>query len=359
MKLIAVDQIEEGMILAEDVLSDEGSVYLNAGIVLKSRHKVLLDNLQIMFVYVHEPKINPRVDLLIETQKHKVHPQDKALQQSFKKTIEAYKKVYASVTLGNTLVLNEVKSELEPLVSKVLENNDLLGTIRKIEIFDDYTYRHSLNVSMMVAMVGKWLNLPENEVYELSIAGLLHDIGKCKVPSMILNKPSKLNAEEFEIMKTHALLSYSIISESQPINENILRGVLEHHERVDGSGYPYGLTKDKIHLYARIIAVADMFDAMTSDRVYRGKLSPYTVADELLRAAYSHLDIEIVSIFVQNISRFFVGNEVELNTGEIGEVVLINKTAVTRPLIRLSHGFVDLSARYDLEISKVLGESTM
>lgn len=345
VRLLAIDQIEEGMILAEDILSSEGSIYLGAGVVLKPRHRILLENLQVMFVYIQDAS----TPIALETS-----PKQVRRTKAFKKTLESFKTVYSQVSLGNKIVVDELHDAVGPLIEDILDDNDILGSLRKIEIADEYTFKHSINVSLIASMIGKWLKFDIDQLKELSIAALLHDLGKSRVPNLILNKPAKLSIEEFEVIKTHALLSYATLVESGVTSEAILRGVLEHHEKMDGTGYPNGLKAQDIHIYARIIAIADVFDAMTSDRCYHHKLSPFIVADEMLRASYNHLDIEITSVFIQNIAHFFVGNEVELSSGAIGEIILLNPYAITRPLIKLPLDYIDLAKRYDLDITKIL-----
>jgi putative nucleotidyltransferase with HDIG domain len=347
MNLIAIDKIDDGMTLAEDVINDDGIIYLNSGTVLKKRHIKLLENLNVAFIYVLLNKMGDdgKIELPMKARK--------TFNKEFKHTLETFKDVYSNVRLGKKIIIEEVKESLEPLVEGILNNNDILGSLRKIEINDEYTFKHSINVSLIASMIGKWLGFDAERLKLLSVAGLLHDLGKCKIPNEILNKPAKLDENEYEIMKTHPLFGFSILSESGSQNDDILKAILQHHERIDGNGYPNGLRGESIHEFARIIAVADIFDAMTTDRCYRAKLSPFDVAEELTRLSYDHLDVEIVTLFIKNISKFFVGNEVLLNTGAIGEIVLVNQFAITRPLIKLSTDFVDLSKNYKLHIVEV------
>ncbi|MCK8061282.1 MULTISPECIES: HD-GYP domain-containing protein [unclassified Fusibacter] len=347
MNLIAIDQIVEGMTLAEDIINEEGVIYLNTGTELKGRHIRLLENLNVTFVYVvvDKPSSEAGIDLPVKAVK--------SFNKEFKHTLETFKNIYTKVRFGSRIAIDEVKKSLEPLVEGILNDNDILGSLRSIEINDEYTFKHSINVSLISSMIGKWMGYDEEKLKLLSVAGLLHDLGKCKVPSEILNKPSRLEDNEFEIMKTHALLGFSILTESGNDNLDILKGILQHHERIDGNGYPNGLRGDAIHEFARIIAVADIFDAMTTDRCYRAKLSAFEVAEELSRLSYDHLDVKIVTLFIQNISKFFVGNRVLLNTGDIGEVIMVNPFAITRPLIKLTSDFIDLSKDYRLQIVEV------
>lgn len=347
MKLISVSTIEVGMVLAEDIYSKDGVIYLNAGAILKARHVSLLQNLKVEFIYIEAAEDHQIIE----------HAPNRArlnYSKEFKQTLGAFKEIYTNVTLGKQVIIKEVEESLEPLVDGILNNNDILGSLRNIEVMDDYTFRHSINVSLIASMLGKWLGYEHHHLKKLSIAGLLHDLGKSKIPIAILNKPAALSAEEFQVMKQHAYYSYDILKNNAAFDSDMLLPILQHHERVDGSGYPMGVKGDKIHPFAKIIAIADVFDAMTSDRCYRKKASAFDVSDELIRMSSSHLDIEFVTVFVKNISRFFVGNQVMLNSGDQGRVVMINPYHVTRPLVKTAHDFVDLSKDYDLRIVEVL-----
>lgn len=349
MKLISIEHLKQGMILSEDILNENGVVYLNTGTEVKERHIHLLQNLGVGFVYIKS-----------ETQDEESHetenllPLEKDYSQEFKRTLESFKNLYINVRLGKKVVIDEVKDSLEPLVSGILNNNNILGSLRRIEVNDEYTFKHSINVSLISSMIGKWLGYSSKDLMDLSVASLLHDLGKCKIPIDILNKPAKLNDVEYEVIKGHSYHGFQLLGESGQLSQDALYGVLSHHERMDGSGYPNATSGYKIHEYARIIAIADTFDAMTSDRVYKSKLSPFLVAEEMLRESYSHLDVNITSLFLNNISKFYVGNVVRLNTGDIGEIVLVSKYNMTRPLIKVESKYFDLSKHYEYEIVEVI-----
>lgn len=349
MKLISIEHLRQGMILSEDILNENGVVYLNIGTEIKERHIHLLQNLGVGFVYIKSTA--PEND---QTDIEEYLPKEKDYSQEFKKTLESFKNLYISVRLGKKVVIDEVKDSLEPLVSGILNNNNILGSLRRIEINDEYTFKHSINVSLISSMIGKWLGYSAKDLMDLSVASLLHDLGKCKIPIEILNKPAKLNDSEYEIIKGHSYYGFQLLGESGQLSSDALYGVLSHHERMDGSGYPSATNGYKIHEYARIIAIADTFDAMTSDRVYKSKLSPFIVAEEMLRETHNHLDVNITSLFLNNISKFYVGNVVRLNTGDIGEIVLVSKYNMTRPLIKVESKYFDLSKHYEYEIVEVI-----
>ncbi len=306
-----------------------------------------MERLGLDYVYIETPKEVEESKIIEFTREEK-------LSKCYKSSIGSFQGLFSDLKMGNAAAFEEVKDVVLPLVKSVVEDNNILGSLRMMETNDEYTYRHSINVSLISSMIGKWLGYSDTELFGLSQAALFHDIGKSKIPSGILNKPSKLTTEEFEIMKNHSKYSYEIVKSTGETNFDILFGVLEHHEKVNGRGYPNGSGGDKIHEFARIIAVADVYDALTSNRIYKSKISPYKVAEMLMEESGAHLDPSIVQLFLRNIARFYVGNVVRLNSGDIGEVIMVNKYNFTRPLIKVHNDFHDLSTNYELEIVEVV-----
>lgn len=347
LKLMQISECKPGMYLGEDIINSSGVVFLGSGTRLTDRHLDSLANIGVETVYIASPERYEELenDMILF---------DKQLNIEFKKTIDSFKNVYQNVRMGNQIILEELKDNIMPLVSRVLTNNNILGNLRMIEVADEYTYKHSINVGMVSSMIGKWMGYNQNELMDLALSGMLHDIGKSKIPIEIINKPAKLTSEEFDIIKTHPRAGYEILCESKEANFDVLFGVLEHHEWISGGGYPNGSAGKKIHEYARIVAVADVFDAITSNRSYKSKISPFKAAEIVMEESATHLDPEIVQLFLSRISQFYVGNKVQLNTGEVGEIVMVNRYNLTRPLIKVQEHFYDLSSNYRLQIVEVL-----
>jgi len=181
--------------------------------------------------------------------------------------------------------------------NKEIIKETLNAIIKTLEAKDKYTHGHSHRVAQYALLIAKKLSLSEDQLIEIELAALLHDIGKISTPDKILNKPGKLTPEEFEIIKEHPMQSFEILSQVSHLNQ-IAKWVRAHQERIDGYGYPDGLRGEEIPLEARIITVADAFDAMTSDRPYRKALSIQYAYDELKRCAGTQFDLKIVDIFI-------------------------------------------------------------
>jgi len=355
MQLMAVDELKEGMVFAQDVVSDAFVNIVTESTIVTHEIIAKLEKLDIEFVYVHSEMMTEE-----ETTFNQVEPVfknldgEEALNYNYNKTVNKIKNIFNDLKFGVADIKSEMDGTLDPLLSGILHNNNILSSLRVMKYDDDYTLKHSLNVGLLSAMIGKWYGLNSVQVADLSLAGTLHDIGKSKVPRYILNKPGELSSQEFGIAQQHAVYSYEILKESRGFSDDICEGVLYHHERFNGSGYPQGMKGKTIPLYARIIAVADVFDALTSDKVYQGKVSPFLAAEILKSMSFEELDPEITNMFLKKIAEFYVGNKVLLNTGEEGEVVYLNKFSLTKPLIKIGEKFVDLSMKTDIKIKEVL-----
>jgi HD-GYP domain-containing protein (c-di-GMP phosphodiesterase class II) len=359
MKMMDVTELKPGMKLARDVINYAGISFISAGIELNPFLIERLYENQIDFVFIEEETTQDvGVKYLSNISKPKLHKsmemQVKEASNNYSNSIKIFKEIYTNIQYGKKIEFEEIKSTVKHLVESVIYCNDFMELMRNLQIFDDYTYKHSVNVSIYSAMIGKFVELDDNQIFELAVSGYLHDIGKSLIPFEIINKKGKLTQLEFEKMKKHVTYSYDISKDIPGVNQKMLLGILDHHERLDGSGYPYSKLDEEISLFGRIIAIADIFDAMTSEKVYKGKESPYVVADELSKLKFNHLDPEITGIFLSNLAKFYVGNMVKLNNGKNAQVVLVNKHDFTRPLVQTDSGFIDLSKDFRYKIVDVL-----
>lgn len=207
---------------------------------------------------------------------------------------------------------------------------DMLLNMRNKE---DSVYVHCIDVALIATMLAKWLHFPENEQAMVTACGLFHDIGKFLLPQSILRKPGRLTPQEFEIIKTHTTEGYHTLKSFKNIPQPIINAALMHHEKCDGSGYPYGLRENEIDKYAKIITIADIFDAMTSDRVYRKALCPFTVIKFFEDDGLQKYDLKFILTFLENVANSYLNHRVVLSNGMEGNVIFINQTAYSLPTI--------------------------
>ncbi len=252
---------------------------------------------------------------------------------------------------------------LEPIKISAFEISEVLKS--KINFFHllnniqdkyPYMYSHPVNVACISYIIGKWINLNSTDLYLLICTGLLHDIGKAKIKDSLLNKSTALTESEHEIMRSHPGLGYHLLEKYDNLEPAILDGVLSHHERHDGSGYPSALKGNDISLFGRIIAVADIFDAMTATKSYHAKASPFKAIEEIQNCGFGALDPYICQAFMNNITNYYYGCFVRLNNEQIGKIVYINPEEKTKPLIRCNNEFHNMSIERDLQIIEVVAD---
>ncbi len=233
----------------------------------------------------------------------------------------------------------DLSSDLSDKVTH-LDAATIIQCINGKNAVDEYLLSHSTNVSMLNGLMGKWLDLPDEEIDLLVTCGLLHDIGKTKVSSEILNAPRKLTPEEFEEMKKHSIYSYNIISESSGIPPIVATVARSHHEKMNGTGYPDNLPGELIPLYSRITAISDVYDAMISTRCYKEAASPFTILGQLSSGKFSDLDYKLIGLFLERMPGEMLGKSVLLNNGSIGVVKHIDVNNWNYPIIEVDGAVV-------------------
>ncbi|SHH63938.1 HDIG domain-containing protein [Caloranaerobacter azorensis DSM 13643] len=346
MSIIKIDDVMPGMVLVEDIEDlNTGNILLKSGTVLNKKNILHLKNMNINYLNVLE--ITGEI-------KEVNQDKQKSFIDKYDNLAKKTKKVLKDVKLGKKIIISEISDEVNDIIDEITSSNNILSRLRQIEESDDYTFQHSLTVCMLSIMLGKWLGYTWRELKQLALSGLFHDIGKLRVSRDIIEKPSRLNEMEFNIVKKHTIFGYNILMETVGISQNTALGALQHHEREDGSGYPLRLKSDKIHEFGKIIAVCDIFNAMTSKRIYEDKKSPFKVAELISENRFGVLDARISTVFLDNISKFYVGNLVKLSNGVIGEIVYVNKNIPTRPVVRVEDDFVDLMKLRDIEIIDII-----
>lgn len=272
------------------------------------------------------------------SQKLKSSPEFQRFQVDFTLRSQDLKNCFdAYLSDGGTVNKEELLSKTISLVSPKQTTLDVFDMLHNMRPVNDSTYAHSLNVAIISRIIGKWLHFSNEELDTLTLAGLLHDIGKTKIPDEVLNKDGKLTDEEFQMIRNHPKYGYDILK-SQPLNSHIKKAALMHHERCDGSGYPMGLTMEEIDDYALIIAIADVYDAMTAARSYRAPLCPFEVIAEFEKDGLQKYKPKYILTFLENIANAYQNNRVMLSDGTSARIVLLNHRRLSKPLVQLDDG---------------------
>ena len=272
------------------------------------------------------------------SQKLKSSPEFQRFQVDFTLRSQDLKNCFdAYLSDGGTVNKEELLSKTISLVSPKQTTLDVFDMLHNMRQVNDSTYAHSLNVAIISRIIGKWLHFSNEELDTLTLAGLLHDIGKTKIPDEVLNKDGKLTDEEYQMIRNHPKYGYDILK-SQPLNSHIKKAALMHHERCDGSGYPMGLTMEEIDDYALIIAIADVYDAMTAARSYRAPLCPFEVIAEFEKDGLQKYKPKYILTFLENIANAYQNNRVMLSDGTSARIVLLNHRRLSKPLVQLDDG---------------------
>lgn len=352
MARLDVNKLESGMELMEDVFDDNGVVLIGVHTSLTDIHIQYLQKKGIVDVDVRIKNSSAEHTFSGDVNERLKTPT--AIEEKYHKTVDKFKNVYNEFKMGRFPVYEEIKDTVEPIYESILSDEVFARKMWQIHMYDDYTFDHSIRVSMISGLIAKWLQMDLKGIKDATLAGLLHDIGKCNIPDQILNKPGPLTFDEFKVIKTHATLGYILIKDIPNINYDVMLGVLQHHERMDGSGYPNGIMGNQMSYIAKIVSVADVYCAMTSDRVYSPAMHPFEVASYILEKCYSSLDFSMAKMFLANVSYFYIGDKVLLNNGQEGEIIMTYKDDPARPLVRVDDVFYDLRRNLELEIEKML-----
>lgn len=243
--------------------------------------------------------------------------------------------------------IDAIGNTTEELIDELASKKDILINIADIKMYDDYTYHHSLSVAIMAIAIGLEMGYDRHKLDELGIAGLLHDIGKVSVPIEIINKKGRLTEEEYNIVRLHPVYAAEHLKARKLVSDDCCAGIIGHHERWDGLGYPMHLKGEQIHEYARILAVADVYDALTSNRPYRVPAPPNEAIEFIMGGMYSHFDENVVKAFLRKVAPFPTGSRVKLSNGETACVIKNNTDQPLRPLVVSDSGM-----EYDLGDAK-------
>lgn len=359
-KILFTFELEPGMIVNDDVFDHSGRLIINKGTSLTSDIISKLDYFSIL-----EVPIDTSANLSEEPSQEEAptSTRNEALKNS-----EAYKNFVADYETGlevSKQILDDLvmhKGNFNPTIAlssvqKVLVNcgnsNQVFDILHNMEQSDSPTYQHSLKVALISRVLGRWLGFPEEDLNHLAVAGLLHDIGKLVIPTEILNKSSKLTSEEYEIVKGHVIKGYELIKDLH-VDIRVKEACLLHHERCDGSGYPFKVKTERITPFARILAIADVYDAMTSNRSYRKGFCPFDVIQLFEAEGLYKYDPQYILTFLENIVTAYVNDKVRLSDGREGEIVLINKLSLAKPMVKVGNTFIDLSREPILRIVDLL-----
>lgn len=340
MRLECIDNVREMEILGKSILGDDGQILLKAGIALTDRYLEKLKNLGVYYIYIKDERLD---DVKVE---------DEELTELKQYAIKSLSKVVKNVSLNGEKEVRDSVEKVQSLVEYILENKDVDKSLNDIKTYDNYTYIHCLDTSIMATFLAASLNIEKDKIKELATGAVLHDVGKTKISNRIINKTGRLTQEEFNEIRKHPIYGKDILEKKFYMSDIVLNTVLQHHERVDGRGYPYGLMGNNISKYGRIVAICDVYDAVSSDRCYRKRFSPNEAYELVLAGSGNAFDEDMILKFRNTFSVYPLGSKVILSNGLSGYVSGQNAGYPDRPIIRVFHDYNE-SAYNELDLLKI------
>ena len=275
----------------------------------------------------------------------------------FLKTIDHMKELFNRVVMQNEEIdSDKAVKDVENVVSQSRNSLHILDMLQCMRRYDDETYVHSLNVALLSNVIGKLVfpSVSKEDLDSLTLSGLLPDIGKMLVPDEVLRKKDHLTISEFNVVKTHVLHGSNILAGMKGLDPRVAEVAMRHHERCDGSGYPGGWHREQITPFAKIVAIADTYDAMTSDRVYRKAICPFDVIHMFEREGLVKFEVEYLLPFLTTAVQAYMNAEVYLTTNEIGKVVMVNADELSKPIVKVGDTYYNLAKDHSISIDRMV-----
>ncbi|SHH89673.1 HD-GYP domain-containing protein [Desulfosporosinus lacus] len=322
MRQVSVNSLTMGDVLGKTIFSSSGRILLGKGVKLTPLYIAKLRDMGISILYIEDDRFD---DVIVE---------DVISEEHRREAMEILEKGTRSVRLGKALDGFDLKRIINKIVEEILFKKDILVNMMEMRSLDNQMFAHSVNVCVLSTILGKALLLDREKLETLAIGAILHDIGKVQVDPKLIAKVD-LTAEEVEILKTHTTLGFEYLRKRKDLNLVIAHIAFQHHEHMNGTGYPRQLKEGEIHPLAQMVAITDLYDKLTSDHSNVKRIMPHEACEILMGLAGMLYPLEMVRVFLRNIAAYPTGVTVKLNTGEIGVVVDQNLSMPARPIVRV------------------------
>jgi HD-GYP domain-containing protein (c-di-GMP phosphodiesterase class II) len=359
MRLLPTKQCQAGMRLGKGIYNEEGIILLGINVALTDNLISRLLQLGIDYLYIQDPNTDDVVinSPLSDKTRFKAITE---IRTNFRSLMD---QASSKRAVKNPTLSKSFNNVLQMIIDDLSEHKEALIMLTDINVMDNYLYNHSLNVAIIVLSLGITHGYSRNDLIALGLGAILHDVGKTKISTELLTQKRALTAEEYKEVQKHTTLGFQILKDEPNIPLLSAHCAFQHHERIDGSGYPRGIKNDEIHDFAKWIAIADSYDAMTNHRPYRTAMLPHEAMEILFGLTGTHYDRKKVAMFRDNVAIYPLGLTVRLNTGEKGVVTQINPNSPQRPTIRVFEEAdgrlaqpiyeIDLSQKHTLLIESV------
>lgn len=352
MLFMPINMCQPGMRLAKNIYNDDGMVLLAVNVELTQRLLDRLFSYGIDYIYIEDARTNDIIqeDVIQDETRSKAVIE---IRNTFKKVMEDSNKRGA---VNYYDIGRNFRDVMKMIIDDLSAHEGAMVMLNNMNVKDNYLFQHSVNVSIYAIMLGISYGYSREKLETLGLGALLHDIGKTKVPLGILRKPSQLTTEEFNEMKNHTTYGFNLLKDEPNIPLLSAHCALQHHERINGSGYPRGIQGGEINEFARWIGLVDSYDAMTTTRVYRRPLLPHEAMEQLFAGSGTMYDQSQIALFRDKIAIYPLGITVRLNTGEYGIVSKLNMSVPHRPTIRVlqNEAGTVLKEPYEIDLSSKL-----
>ncbi|WP_052343602.1 HD-GYP domain-containing protein [Bacillus massiliigorillae] len=325
--ITSLRDVKDGYILAKDVEVKSSRLIMFKDTVLTKAKIDLLRAFLVESVDVIIPASNQMDSINASNKKNFI--------EFYLHSVNEYKKLFLNWQSGLSTNVSDVRAIIVPLLEQAMKNNEDVFNLHTYSSSDDYMYHHAVSVGLYSGILAKHLGLAKGEILQIALAGCLCDVGMAKMAEGILQKESKLSAEEYGDVKKHPILGYQMLQGMMTLKKDAQVAIIQHHERLDGSGYPLGDKTNHIHFYARIIAVADTYHAMTTDKNYQARQSPFKVLDIIKYDQFGKFDLNVTNALTSKIANIGIGSKVILSNLLSGEIVFMNPQFITRPIVKI------------------------
>ncbi|TES53677.1 HD-GYP domain-containing protein [Halalkalibacterium halodurans] len=356
---VKLNQLVPGCIVLKPIMAETTTPLYKEKTVLTAEDiqtlsKFLIDEIEVENVLANGEKFIPSDNGLGAEAAALMETGDR-FKDRYMQAVANYKQVFQEWAAGTPVEMKRVRHILLPLFEEIVEKKEVLLQLHHYSTKEDYLYHHAVSVGLLSAFLGAKLGYEKGEWLKIALAGALADCGMAKLPTSLLTKNGLYTLKEKHEMRDHPKYSYQMLKKRPGIDGSLLSAVLQHHEREDGTGYPLGVRGQKIHFYAQILAVADVYHAMISERKYRKKKSPYMVLEDLAKERFGKFNPHIVHVLVSQLTQLSVRTSVRLTNNRLGEIVFIDPMAPTRPMVQLQNGeMIYLMKNYTVHIEDVL-----
>lgn len=361
---VLLSNLRPGVVISEDVFVNTANPIIEKDTKITAEHIEVLQAFGIRRVKV-EDLIVKREEVVNKDGTIAVNP-DEILaefnikkvdfEEEYRKAVQSYKREYLGWRSGTRPDVAKVRSITIPFLEAFSDQKNLLNILGDLSDSKDYKYHHAISVGIIAATISRRMGYPAGQCLQLGLAGVLADCGMSKINEVITEKSAFLTKEEFNEVKKHVVYSFKLVQDTPFLRPEMKEAILQHHERLDGSGYPRGIKQEQVSVYSQILAVADVFHAMISERVYRTKESPFKVIEMIKEEEFGKFNLKVIQALHDLVCNLSIGTNVKLTDGREGSVIFVHRDAVLRPTIKLDadDSILDLTTNRHLSIQTIL-----